>query len=84
VQVNVMHPEPYFVDFMRDAPEPTGDEPEGTADMDAPKVYEPIVSFEALSERLQTFQGQYNETIRGANMDLVFFKDAMTHLVKVF
>ena len=32
-------PEPYFVDFLRDAPEPTGDEPED-ADMEAPKIYE--------------------------------------------
>lgn len=31
--------EPYFVDFLRDAPEMTGDEPEGT-DVDVPKVYE--------------------------------------------
>lgn len=78
-----MHHEPYFVDFMRDAPEPTGEEPEGATDMESPKVYEQIASFEALSERLTMFQGQYNEMIRGANMDLVFFKDAMTHLVKV-
>lgn len=78
-----MHQEPYFVDFMRDAPEPTGEEAEGSADMESPKVYEQIASFEALSERLIMFQGLYNETIRGANMDLVFFKDAMTHLVKV-
>ena len=33
--------EPYFVDFMRDPPEPTGDEPED-ADLEAPKVYEQV------------------------------------------
>lgn len=33
--------EPYFVDFLRDAPEPTGDEPED-ADLDAPKIYEQV------------------------------------------
>ncbi|XP_064627182.1 dynein axonemal heavy chain 5-like isoform X2 [Lineus longissimus] len=76
------HAEPYFVDFLRDAPEPTGDEGED-ADFDAPKIYEPIESFEQLSERLTNFQGQYNETVRGGAMDLVFFKDAMTHLVKI-
>ena len=33
--------EPYFVDFLRDAPEPTGEEPED-ADLDAPKIYEKV------------------------------------------
>ncbi|XP_041963780.1 LOW QUALITY PROTEIN: dynein heavy chain 5, axonemal [Alosa sapidissima] len=72
----------YFVDFLRDAPEATGEEPED-ADFDMPKVYEPIASYESLMERLNMFLLQYNETVRGAGMDMVFFRDAMIHLVKV-
>lgn len=33
--------EPYFVDFLRDPPEPTGEESED-ADLDAPKIYEEV------------------------------------------
>ncbi|XP_046353935.2 dynein axonemal heavy chain 5-like isoform X1 [Haliotis rufescens] len=77
-----MQVEPYFVDFLREPPEPTGDEAED-ADLDAPKIYEPIITFEGLSERLISYQSQYNELIRGSKMDLVFFKDAMTNLVKI-
>ncbi|CAL8289381.1 unnamed protein product [Merluccius merluccius] len=72
----------YFVDFLRDAPEATGEEPEDS-DFDMPKVYEPVESYESLLERLNMFLGQYNESIRGAGMDMVFFRDAMVHLVKV-
>ena len=33
--------EPYFADFFRDAPEPTGEE-ESDADFEAPKIYEEV------------------------------------------
>ncbi|KAG8237936.1 hypothetical protein J437_LFUL017486 [Ladona fulva] len=71
-----------FVDFMRDAPEPTGEEGED-ADMELPKVYEPVLKYGELRERLDMFLSQYNEMVRGAGMDLVFFPDAMLHLVKI-
>ncbi|CAJ1072667.1 dynein axonemal heavy chain 8-like isoform X3 [Xyrichtys novacula] len=80
--VQKLHPEPYFVDFMRDAPEPTGEE-DDDACFDAPKVYEMVPSFEVLSEKLMMYQAQHNEVVRGSSLDLVFFKDAMTHLVKI-
>ncbi|XP_038567842.1 dynein heavy chain 5, axonemal [Micropterus salmoides] len=72
----------YFVDFLRDTPEATGEEPE-ESDFDLPKVYEPIESFESLKDRLNMFLSHYNESIRGTGMDMVFFQDAMIHLVKV-
>uniref|UniRef100_A0A8C9XCP5 Dynein axonemal heavy chain 8 n=1 Tax=Sander lucioperca TaxID=283035 RepID=A0A8C9XCP5_SANLU len=72
-----LHPEPYFVDFLRDAPEPTGEEDENAC-FDAPKIYELF-----LSEKLMMYQTQHNEVIRGSSLDLVFFTDAMTHLVKI-
>ena len=65
----------YFVDFMRDAPEPTGEEVEDT-DMELPKIYEPIESFKALEERLKYFLEQYNDIIRGSDMDLVSIDDS--------
>lgn len=36
--------EPYFVDFLREMPEPTGDEPEDTV-FEVPKVYELVFFF---------------------------------------
>ena len=40
-RVPKMSDEPYFVDFLQDAPEPTGDEPDD-ADMEAPKIYQKV------------------------------------------
>lgn len=39
-----IHPEPYFVDFLREMPEPTGDEPEDTV-FEVPKIYELVFIF---------------------------------------
>nr|VZI35563.1 unnamed protein product [Spirometra erinaceieuropaei] len=74
--------EVYFVDFMRDAPEITGEEAED-ADLSAPKIYEPIFDLEVLKARLLMYRDQRNENVRGAPLDIVFFKDAILHLVKV-
>uniref|UniRef100_A0A1B0GJY1 Putative dyneins heavy chain n=1 Tax=Lutzomyia longipalpis TaxID=7200 RepID=A0A1B0GJY1_LUTLO len=80
--VEMAKPNPVFVDFMRDAPEPTGEEGEDT-DMELPKVYEPVTQYDILRERLIMFLSQFNEMVRGTGMDLVFFPDAMLHLVKI-
>jgi dynein heavy chain len=43
-------------------------------DVEAPKVYESIGTFDNLKERLKMFMGSYNEAIRGGRLDLVFFR----------
>ncbi|XP_059501105.1 dynein axonemal heavy chain 8-like [Stegostoma tigrinum] len=77
-----IHEEPYFVDFLREMPDPTGDEPEDFVFV-IPKVYEMIPSYEFLTEKLQFYQSQHNESVRSGFFDLVFFKDTMTHLMKI-
>ncbi|XP_033349446.1 dynein heavy chain 5, axonemal isoform X1 [Bombus vosnesenskii] len=79
---NMLDQDPVFVDFMRDAPEPTGEEGED-ADVELPKVYEPVYDDQILRDRLEMFLSQFNEMQRGSGMDLVFFPDAMLHLVKI-
>ncbi|XP_076639069.1 dynein axonemal heavy chain 1 isoform X1 [Colletes latitarsis] len=80
--VTMLDQDPAFVDFMRDAPEPTGEEGED-ADVELPKVYEPVYDDQILRDRLEMFLSQFNEMQRGSGMDLVFFPDAMLHLVKI-
>ena len=71
----------YFVDFMRDPPE--SDDPDKEIDPESIKVYEKVTSFDVLKERLTDFMKTYNESIRGAKMDLVLFEDAMKHIVRI-
>lgn len=52
--------------------------------MELPKVYEPVESLDELQDRLNMFLTQYNDMIRGHGMDLVFFQDAVEHLIKVY
>ncbi|XP_075973556.1 dynein heavy chain 8, axonemal kl-3 [Anticarsia gemmatalis] len=71
--------ETYFVNFLREPVDPTGDEDEDFS-TDAPKVYEELPAWDFVLSKLGTFQETFNEQIRGAHLDLVFFLDAMVHL----
>ncbi|XP_025829635.1 dynein heavy chain 8, axonemal [Agrilus planipennis] len=74
--------ETYFVDFLREAPEATGDEPEDF-DFSPPKVYEEMPSWEFVIEKLNLFMEGYNEYVRGSPLDMVFFHDCIVHLIIV-
>ncbi|CAL1284371.1 unnamed protein product, partial [Larinioides sclopetarius] len=70
----------YFVDFLRDTPEVTGEE---ETEVEMPKIYEPVKSLEVLQERLTFLISLYNEVARTAHLDIVFFKDAVSHLTRI-
>ncbi|XP_028156116.1 dynein heavy chain 8, axonemal [Ostrinia furnacalis] len=71
--------ETFFVNFLREPVDPTGDEEEDFS-TEAPKIYEELPSWDFVLMKLGQFQEQFNEQIRGAHLDLVFFHDAMVHL----
>ena len=72
--------ENFFVDFLRDAPEPSGEEGEEII-TEAPKLYEEVPDFDSTKERIAMYMNSFNEQMRGMKMDLVFFHDAMMHLM---
>lgn len=72
--------ETYFVDFLREPPEPTGDEPEDFS-FEPPKIYEEMPSYEFVLEKIFSYMDAYNEQVRGSQMDMVFFHDALVHLI---
>uniref|UniRef100_A0A803XX58 Dynein axonemal heavy chain 5 n=1 Tax=Meleagris gallopavo TaxID=9103 RepID=A0A803XX58_MELGA len=73
----------FFVDFLRDVPQRTGKVVSDKVDLRIPKIYEPVYCFRQLRNRLNMFLQTYNENVRGTGMDMVFFEDAMVHLVKI-
>ncbi|KAL7306261.1 hypothetical protein TKK_0001695 [Trichogramma kaykai] len=79
---NCIKTESYFVNFMRDPPEPTGDEPEDFV-FEAPKVYEEVTNVNIVIARVESFINQFNEFIRGITLNLVLFNDALVHLWKI-
>ncbi|XP_026846872.1 dynein heavy chain 8, axonemal [Drosophila persimilis] len=72
----------FWVDFLRDAPEGQEDDDEEMS-FEPPKVYEEIPSFDFVRAKVMHFMSQFNEYIRGYHMDLVFFMDALKHLIIV-
>ncbi|XP_026672559.1 dynein heavy chain 8, axonemal-like [Ceratina calcarata] len=74
--------ETYFVNFLREPPEPTGDEPEDFV-FEAPKIYEEIPSYDVVIVKVKQNMEQFNEYIRGMHLDLVFFHDALVHLIRI-
>ncbi|XP_034179159.2 dynein heavy chain 8, axonemal kl-3 [Osmia lignaria lignaria] len=74
--------ETYFVNFLREPPEPTGDEPDDFV-LEAPKIYEEIPSYDAVIAKVRQNMDQFNEYIRGMQLDLVFFHDALVHLIRI-
>ncbi|XP_076677676.1 dynein heavy chain 8, axonemal kl-3 isoform X2 [Andrena cerasifolii] len=74
--------ETYFVNFLREPPDPTGDEPEDFV-IEAPKIYEEMPSYDVVIAKVRQHMDQFNEYIRGMHLDLVFFHDALVHLMRI-
>mmetsp|Transcript_2907 Transcript_2907/g.5212 ORF Transcript_2907/g.5212 Transcript_2907/m.5212 type:complete len:2119 (-) Transcript_2907:878-7234(-) len=72
---NPMH----FADFLEESSE----NPDTGEFIPAPKIYRPIDSLSALREKLVTLMQQFNEEAKIGKMDLVFFEDAMKHLMRI-
>ncbi|CAM9274876.1 unnamed protein product [Chrysoparadoxa australica] len=69
----------YFVDLLRDD---EYDE-DGVVVMEAPKIYEPGPSFQAIHARVSMFAGRYNEENPASSVQLVLFDDALKHLLRI-
>lgn len=73
--------ETYFVDFLREAVDPTGEEEDEDVSLEPPKIYEEMPTWEMVKGKVVSYMQQFNEYIRGFNLDLVFFHDCLVHLI---
>lgn len=76
----------YYVDFLREAEEAVADDTAEVEESVEPKVYEPVPhdnNMEKLSNRLQSLLGGFNEQYKRLRMNLVLFKFAMQHIMRI-
>eukprot|EP01043_Picozoa_sp_COSAG02_P032009 COSAG02_NODE_2120_length_9782_cov_1.807085_2_plen_2245_part_00 len=69
----------FFANFQR---EPIYDD-EGICVDENPKVYEPIPDMDKLIEKVYVKMGEFNETSKILKLDLVMFRDAMAHMMRI-
>ena len=69
----------FFADFQR---EPIYDD-EGICIDENPKFYEPIPDLPKLVEKVYTKMQEFNESSKILKLDLVMFKDAMAHMLRI-
>ncbi|KAL4452763.1 hypothetical protein ABPG75_008425, partial [Micractinium tetrahymenae] len=70
-----------FVDYLR---EPKRDEATGEVVEARPSCYESVPGgMDEVRRRVEEFMGQFNESSRALKMELVLFKDALEHVVRL-
>jgi dynein heavy chain len=79
VKVQPSSAQSWWCDFQRDAEE-TGDD---TGEMEVPKIYEPVKSWDSVRKKAYQYLTQFNEKYPSKCMNLVLFDDAMMHLMRI-
>ena len=69
----------YFVNFQREAIY----DDEGICLDENPKVYEPVPDIDKIVEKVYVKMGEFNDASKILKLDLVLFKDAMAHLMRI-
>ncbi|CAE8616972.1 unnamed protein product [Polarella glacialis] len=75
-------PTQWWCDFQRDKEvQRSGDEEDD--EPVAPKIYEPVESFERVCKKAYEYLAMFNEKNQAKAMNLVLFEDAMMHLMRI-